>query len=517
MTSSNPRKPVKRALIGVYDKTGLDVLALGLHEAGVELVSTGGTAAAIADLGVPVTKVEDLTGFPEAFDGRVKTLHPAVHAGLLADLRKESHVAQLDEFEIAAFDLLVVNLYPFAETLASGAEFDETIEQIDVGGPSMVRGAAKNHANVAVVVEPGDYGQVLSTVEQGGFTEPQRRVLAAKAFAHLATYDSQVAGWLNSTTSQGLSPFVAMPLSKSADLRYGENPHQAAALYHDPQVRDGLAQAEQLHGKPMSYNNYVDADGAWRAANDFQHPCVAIIKHNNPCGIATAPTVAEAHRKAHACDPVSAFGGVIAVNAEVTAELAGQVAEVFTEVIVAPSYESEALDILRAKKNLRVLLAPPRVAQPVEYRFISGGVLGQVPDRLDAEGDDPANWRLVTGSALETEELAQLAFAWWAARAVKSNAILLAKDLATVGIGMGQVNRVDSARLAVSRAGERAVGSFAASDAFFPFADGLEILTEAGVRAVAQPGGSIRDEEVIAAAREAGVTMYFTGVRHFSH
>jgi len=517
VSSTNPRKPIRRALIGVYDKSGLDVLALGLHDAGVEIVSTGGTAAAIADLGVPVTRVEDLTGFPEAFEGRVKTLHPAVHAGLLADLRKESHVAQLDEFKIAAFDLLVVNLYPFAETLASGAGFDETIEQIDVGGPSMVRGAAKNHANVAVVVEPGDYGQVIEAIEHGGFTEPHRRVLAAKAFAHLATYDSQVADWLNQSTSDGLSPFVATPLAKGDDLRYGENPHQTAALYHDRQSPDGLAQAEQLHGKPMSYNNYVDADGAWRAANDFTHPCVAIIKHANPCGIATAENIADAYRKAHACDPVSAFGGVIAVNTEVTAEMATEVVKVFTEVIVAPGYEDAALETLKSKKNLRILLAPQWAAQPVEYRFISGGALGQTPDRIDADGDDPANWRLVTGSALGSEGLANLAFAWWAVRSVKSNAILLAKDLATVGIGMGQVNRVDSARLAVSRAGDRAAGSVAASDAFFPFADGLQILTEAGITAIAQPGGSIRDEEVIAAAEAAGVTMYFTGVRHFSH
>lgn len=517
MTFVNARKTVKRALIGVYDKTGLDVLALGLHTAGVELVSTGGTAAAISDLGVPVTRVEDLTGFPEAFDGRVKTLHPAVHAGLLADLRKESHVAQLDEFGITSFDLLVVNLYPFAETLAAGAEFEETIEQIDVGGPSMVRGAAKNHANVAVVVEPSDYGQVLNAVEQGGFTEPQRRVLAAKAFAHLATYDSQVADWLNRSTSEGLPPFAATPLRKVVDLRYGENPHQAAALYDDPQSPDGLAQAEQLNGKPMSYNNYVDADAAWRAANDFTHPCVAVIKHNNPCGIATAKTAAEAHRKAHACDPVSAFGGVIAVNTEVGAEMARQVADVFTEVIVAPAYEDEALEILRAKKNLRILRAPEWAPQAVEYRFVSGGALGQEPDRVTAEGDDPARWRLVSGPALSTGELADLGFAWWAVRSVKSNAILLAKDLATVGIGMGQVNRLDSARLAVSRAGDRAAGSFAASDAFFPFADGLQVLLDAGVRAVVQPGGSIRDEEVVAAAEAAGVTMYFTGVRHFSH
>ncbi|HZE38569.1 MAG TPA: bifunctional phosphoribosylaminoimidazolecarboxamide formyltransferase/IMP cyclohydrolase [Stackebrandtia sp.] len=518
MTSaSDARKPIRRALIGVYDKNGLDRLALGLHEAGVELVSTGGTAAAIADLGVPVTRVEDLTGFPEALDGRVKTLHPKVHAGLLADLRKESHAAQLAEFGIAPFDLLVVNLYPFAETLASGAGFDETIEQIDVGGPSMVRGAAKNHANVAVVVEPGDYAEVLGAVDKGGFTEPERRVLAAKAFAHLATYDSQVATWLNLSTSDGFPPFVGTPLHKVADLRYGENPHQGAALYADPRSSDGLAQAEQLHGKPMSYNNYVDTDGAWRACNDFGHPCVAIIKHTNPCGIATASNVAEAYRKAHVCDPVSAYGGVIAANTEVNVEMARQVAEVFTEVIVAPSFHPEALKVLQGKKNIRILRAPQWVAEPVEYRAISGGALGQIPDRVNGPGDDPDNWKLVTGAALDPEALADAAFAWWAVRAVKSNAILLASNLATVGVGMGQVNRVDSARLAVNRAGERARGAMAASDAFFPFADGLKILATAGVRAVVQPGGSIRDDEVIAAAAEANLTMYFTGTRHFFH
>ncbi|GAA4917176.1 phosphoribosylaminoimidazolecarboxamide formyltransferase/IMP cyclohydrolase [Stackebrandtia albiflava] len=517
MSSSDVRKPVRRALIGVYDKSGLEALARGLHESGVELVSTGGTAAAIAGAGLPVTRVEELTGFPEAFDGRVKTLHPTVHAGLLADVRRDTHVAQLAEFGIAPFDLLVVNLYPFAETLASGAGFDEVVEQIDVGGPSMVRGAAKNHANVAVVVDPGDYDEVLAAVAAGGFTGARRRTLAAKAFAHLATYDSQVAGWLNASTSEGLPPFTGAPLVKRADLRYGENPHQTAALYDDPQVPAGLAQAEQLNGKPMSYNNYVDADGAWRAANDFTGPCVAIIKHANPCGIAVAGTVAEAHRKAHACDPVSAYGGVIAVNSEVTAELAAQVAEVFTEVIVAPGYTAEALEALRAKKNLRILKAPAWTPAPVEFRFVSGGALAQTPDRIDADGDDPAGWRLVTGKALDETGLADLAFAWRAVRAVKSNAILLADSQATVGVGMGQVNRVDSARLAVSRAGDRASGAVAASDAFFPFADGLQILIDAGVRAVVQPGGSIRDEEVMAAAEAAGVTMYLTGTRHFSH
>lgn len=516
-TTSPSRKPITRALIGVYDKTGLEPLALGLHEAGVELVSTGGTAAVIADLGVPVTKVEDLTGFPETLDGRVKTLHPAVHAGLLADMRKEAHAAELDEFGIAPFDLLVVNLYPFAQTLAAGAEFDEVIEHIDVGGPSMVRGAAKNHANVAVVVDPDDYREVLAAVADGGFAQPQRRVLAAKAFAQLASYDSQVSSWLNRVTSGGLAPFAAAPLHKVSDLRYGENPHQEAALYKNLQSTHGLAQAQLLHGKPMSYNNYVDADNAWRACNDFGHPCVAIIKHANPCGIATAASVAQAHRKAHACDPVSAYGGVVAVNAAVTVELARQLSEIFTEVIIAPEFNEEALRLLKAKKNLRILKAPVWSPDIVEFRNISGGALGQRPDRMDAVGDDPASWKLVAGPRLDPEAMADLAFAWWAVRSVKSNAILLASGLATVGVGMGQVNRVDAARLAVNRAGDRARHSVAASDAFFPFPDGLKVLSGAGVRAIVQPGGSIRDDEVIAAAQATGITMYHTGARHFSH
>ena len=516
-TTTGARKPVRRALIGVFDKTLLEALAMGLHDAGVEMVSTGGTARQIAELGLPVTKVEDLTGFPETLDGRVKTLHPTVHAGLLADIRRESHVAQLAEFGIEPFDLLVVNLYPFAETLAAGAGFEETIEQIDVGGPSMVRGAAKNHANVAVVVDPGDYAEVLSVIERGGFTEPERRVLAAKAFAQLATYDAQVATWLNQSPDGSLPTYVGQPLYKVSDLRYGENPHQAAALYVDPQATGGLAQAEQLHGKPMSYNNYVDADGAWRAANDFEHPCVAIIKHANPCGIATAKDIADAHRKAHECDPVSAYGGVIAANREVTIEMARQVADVFTEVIVAPSFADDALDLLQQKKSIRILEVGEWTPELTEARRISGGSLIQAPDRINAEGDDPANWKLVTGTAPSGSDLADLAFAWWAVRSVKSNAILLASGLATVGVGMGQVNRVDSARLAVARAGDRARGSVAASDAFFPFADGLQILIDAGVKAVVQPGGSIRDEEVVEAASKAGVTMYFTGTRHFSH
>ncbi|MGA5358879.1 bifunctional phosphoribosylaminoimidazolecarboxamide formyltransferase/IMP cyclohydrolase [Streptomyces purpurascens] len=521
MTAESNKRPLRRALVSVYDKTGLEDLARGLHEAGVELVSTGSTAAKIAAAGVPVTKVEELTGFPECLDGRVKTLHPRVHAGILADLRLEDHRRQLAELGVEPFDLVVVNLYPFRETVASGASPDECVEQIDIGGPSMVRAAAKNHPSVAVVTSPARYADVLSAVQNGGFDLDTRKRLAAEAFQHTAAYDVAVASWFASSYApvdeSRFPDFLGATWEREHTLRYGENPHQPAALYVSPDG-GGLAQAEQLHGKEMSYNNYTDTDAARRAAYDHAEPCVAIIKHANPCGIAVGADVAEAHRKAHACDPLSAFGGVIAVNRPVSKEMAEQVAEIFTEVIVAPDYEDGALEALTKKKNIRVLRCPDGPSAPVEVKPIDGGALLQVTDRLQADGDDPANWTLATGEALSADELAELAFAWKACRAVKSNAILLAKDGASVGVGMGQVNRVDSAKLAVERAGaERAEGAYAASDAFFPFPDGLEILTEAGVKAVVQPGGSVRDELVVEAAQKAGVTMYFTGTRHFFH
>ncbi|MFJ8592937.1 bifunctional phosphoribosylaminoimidazolecarboxamide formyltransferase/IMP cyclohydrolase [Streptomyces sp. NPDC093598] len=520
MTAESNKRPLRRALVSVYDKTGLEDLARGLHEAGVELVSTGSTAAKIAAAGVPVTKVEELTGFPECLDGRVKTLHPRVHAGILADLRLEAHQRQLADLGVEPFDLVVVNLYPFRETVASGASPDECVEQIDIGGPSMVRAAAKNHPSVAVVTSPARYADVLSAVQNGGFDLATRKRLAAEAFQHTAAYDVAVASWFASSYAPAdesqFPDFLGATWEREHTLRYGENPHQPAALYVSG--TGGLAQAEQLHGKEMSYNNYTDTDAARRAAYDHAEPCVAIIKHANPCGIAVGADVAEAHRKAHACDPLSAFGGVIAVNRPVSKEMAEQVAEIFTEVIVAPDYEDGALEALTKKKNIRVLRCADGPSAPVEVKPIDGGALLQVTDRLQADGDDPANWTLATGEALSEAELAELAFAWKACRAVKSNAILLAKDGASVGVGMGQVNRVDSAKLAVERAGaERAAGAYAASDAFFPFPDGLEILTEAGVKAVVQPGGSVRDELVVEAARKAGVTMYFTGTRHFFH
>ncbi|MGV0352024.1 bifunctional phosphoribosylaminoimidazolecarboxamide formyltransferase/IMP cyclohydrolase [uncultured Corynebacterium sp.] len=512
---SDERKPIKRALISVYDKTGLEDLARALADAGVEIVSTGSTASRIADLGIDVTPVEKLTGFPECLEGRVKTLHPRVHAGILADTRKEDHLAQIKDLDIEPFQLVVVNLYPFAETVASGADYDACVEKIDIGGPSMVRAAAKNHASVAVVVNPNRYDSVIDALSNGGFDQQERFQLAAEAFSHTAQYDADVAGWFRTQGADADSGTTA--------LRYGENPHQAARVVRNRDGK-GLANAEQLGGKEMSYNNYQDANAAWRAAWDHERPCVAIIKHANPCGIgADDENIAAAHKAAHACDPMSAYGGVIAANREVTLEMAEQIKPVFTEVVIAPSYANDALELLQTKKNLRILRAE-RDEATEEERPISGGVLVQDVDAYQAEGDHAENWTLAAGEELDSEALSQLEFAWRSVRAVKSNAILLARDNATVGVGMGQVNRVDSAKLAVERANtlgedgeERARGSFAASDAFFPFADGLQVLIDAGVTAVVQPGGSIRDEEVIAVAQEAGVTMYFTGTRHFAH
>ena len=550
------RRPVRRALISVHDKNGVDELARGLAATGVELVSTGATAGRIAAAGVSVTTVEDLTGFPECLDGRVKTLHPAVHAGLLADPARPEHDEQLGRLGIGRFDLLVVNLYPFAETVAAGASPEAAVEQLDIGGPAMVRAAAKNHAAVAVVVDPGRYGEVLAALSRGGFTQAERTALAAEAFAHTASYDVAVASWFAdrvaaaaptdaagavAPTPDGAAAAVALPDVPATDapateprfvgttgalvtaLRYGENPHQRAALYRSAGQRGGLAGARQLAGKAMSYNNYVDTDAAWRAAHDHAAPAVAVVKHANPCGVAVAgrdveDEIADAHAKAHACDPVSAFGGVVAANRTVTAAMAAQLADVFTEVVAAPGFEPEAVELLVRRRSLRILVVPELWGPERELRAISGGFLVQEPDRVDAGGDEPATWRLAAGPKAEAAAVADLAFAWRAVRAVRSNAILLAREGASVGIGMGQVNRVDSCRLAVTRAGEdRARGAVAASDAFFPFPDRLQVLLDAGVRAVVQPGGSKRDGEVIAAAEAAGVPLYLTGVRHFAH
>jgi phosphoribosylaminoimidazolecarboxamide formyltransferase / IMP cyclohydrolase len=536
------RIPITRALISVWDKTGLEDLARGLRDAGAEIVSTGNTAAAIEAAGVPVTRVEELTGFPECLDGRVKTLHPRVHAGLLADMTNPEHVTQLASLDVAPFQLLVSTLYPFEQTVASGATPEQCVEKIDIGGPAMVRAAAKNHASVAVVTGIAQYPDVLKALAEGGFTLAERRRLAAAAYAHTAAYDAAVASWFAASYAPDITaeatgwPDVTAAVWTRADvLRYGENPHQQAALYKPLSgtvpADSGIANAEVLHGKAMSYNNYVDADAARRAAYDFGEPCVAIIKHSNPCGIAIGTDLADAHAKAYACDPVSAFGGVIAANGTVTAKMAAQVIESFAEVVIAPDFEDQAVRILAGKwKNIRLLrCAPPPAASSerrgdgtvrsgqFEWRQVSGGLLLQSTDLIDAPGDESARWELKAGAAADAATLADLEFAWRACRAVKSNAILLASGGASVGVGMGQVNRVDSARLAVARAGKRAAGSVAASDAFFPFPDGFEILAEAGVRAVTEPGGSVRDESVIAAADAAGVTLYFTGVRHFYH
>ncbi|HOA89444.1 MAG TPA: bifunctional phosphoribosylaminoimidazolecarboxamide formyltransferase/IMP cyclohydrolase [Propioniciclava tarda] len=516
------RVPIRRALISVYDKAGLVDLGQALAASGVEIVSTGGSFRALVDAGVPVTEVSELTGFAECLDGRVKTLHPRVHAGILADRRLQTHRDQLSALGIEPFDLVVSNLYPFAATVASGATPDECVEQIDIGGPSMVRAAAKNHPSVAIVTSPDQYRGVIEALADGGFTLADRKRLAAKAFQHTAAYDVAVASWMgyfltDDTDGTGFPTWLAGTYQRQAVLRYGENSHQPAALYANGFGAPGLAGAVQLGGKEMSFNNYVDTDAARRAASDFDEPAVAIIKHSNPCGIATGRDIADAHARAHACDPVSAYGGVIAANRTVTLAMAEQVKPIFTEVIVAPGYEPAALEVLQAKKNLRILVADAPARGGVETRPIDGGLLMQVRDVFQAEGDDPASWELKAGAAVDAETLADLAFAWRACRAVKSNAILLATDGASVGVGMGQVNRVDSCKLAVERAGERARGAVAASDAFFPFADGARILIDAGVKAIVEPGGSIRDDEVIAACAEAGVPLYFTGVRHFFH
>ena len=573
---SPDRVPVRRALVSVYDKTGLVPLAQALADAGVEIVSTGSTAATSAAAGLAVTPVEEVTGFPECLEGRVKTLHPAVHAGILADRRKPDHLDQLGTLDVTPIDLVVVNLYPFSDTVASGAPFDACVEQIDIGGPTMVRAAAKNHPAVAVVTSPDHYSDVTAAVREGGFTLAARRRLAAEAFAHTAAYDAAVSTWLaaqveadgaantadaadrtDSGEPAALPAYVGVGYERLAGLRYGENPHQRAAVYRTAGASGGVAGARQLHGKAMSYNNYTDTDAAVRAAYDHgQAVTVAVVKHANPCGIAVSAVgdVAEAHRKAHACDPVSAYGGVIATNATVTAEMARQIKPIFTEVVAAPAFDDEAVEILSTKKNLRLLLVEAPQREGYEIKQVSGGAVIQERDVLDAAGDDPSTWTLAAGPAADDVLLADLVFAWRSVRAVRSNAVLLAHDGATVGVGMGQVNRVDSCKLAVERANtlgarstgdaaldgsqqekgavggadaadvlagaaapQRARGAVAASDAFFPFADGLQVLIDAGVRAVVQPGGSIRDQEVIDAAQAAGVTMYLTGTRHFSH
>ena len=510
------RKPIRRALVSVYDKTRLIEVGRALNAAGVEILSTGSTAKNLADAGIPVIEVSQYTAFPEIMGGRVKTLHPRIHSGILADQNNPEHLAAIADLDIAPFDLVIINLYPFAETIASGAGFAECIEQIDIGGPSMLRGAAKNHGSVAVISHPAQYDQLITAISAGGFTEAERRQLALEVFRTTAEYDLAIANWLGESDSNELPDWFGQIWSRKSSLRYGENPHQDAAIYSG--ATSGIVNAQQLHGKEMSFNNYTDADAAWRAVLDHRDPAVAIMKHANPCGVAVCELgVAVAYQHAHECDPVSAFGGVVAANRKVDLAMAEPLSKIFTEVLIAPDFDDDALELLMKKPSIRILKCDVTTINPLELRPVSGGMLLQATDVIDAQGDSPAQWNQVSGDPVDLQTMKDLEFAWRSVRSVKSNAILLAKMTASVGIGMGQVNRVDSARLAVSRAGDRVKGSVAASDAFFPFADGLQILIDAGVTAVVQPGGSVRDEEVIAAAKAAGIAMFFTNTRHFSH
>ncbi len=508
------RKVIRRALVSVYDKDCLLEIGSALSTAGVEILSTGSTAKTLQAAGIAVTEVSEYTGFPEIMGGRVKTLHPRVHSGILADQNNPEHLAAIKALDIEAFDLVIINLYPFAATIASGADFAECIEQIDIGGPSLLRGGAKNHGSVAVICQTSQYDQLLHAIEAGGFTDSERRQLALEVFRTTAEYDLTIANWL----SQGeeLPEWFGRVWHRENTLRYGENPHQSATIYSGGPV--GIVNSTQLHGKEMSFNNYTDAESAWRAVQDHREPAVAIMKHANPCGIAISEQgIADAYRRAHECDPVSAFGGVVAANRKVDLAMAAPLSDIFTEVLIAPDYDQDALELLMKKPSIRILKCETATISPIEMRPVSGGILLQQTDLVDATGDLSKNWKQVSGNPVDANTLKDLEFAWRSVRSVKSNAILLAKNLAAVGIGMGQVNRVDSAKLAVDRAGIRVKGSVASSDAFFPFADGLQILIDAGVVAIVQPGGSVRDEEVIAAANAAGIAMFFTGVRHFSH
>ena len=528
--SEPERLPIRRALVSVFDKEGLDRLAGALAGAGVEVVSTGSTATALEGHGLRVTRVEELTGFPELLDGRVKTLHPRVHAGLLADLGRPGHRSELDAAGIAPFDLVVVNLYPFEETVADpDADPALALERIDVGGPAMVRAAAKNHAWVAVVCDPADYPLVEAALTAGGTTLPERRTLAAKAFARTAAYDTAVTTWMStqgpgeegSASGRPQPPFperLAVGGRLRQALRYGENPHQGAAFYatDGPEGPWGLGAATQVAGTELSYNNLLDADAALAlAAEHGDRPFATIVKHTNPCGAAFGSTLEEAYAGALDGDPVSAFGGVVGLSRPLDAATAKRVAGIFTEVVVAPGFDEEALAVLAGKPSLRLVQVDlARPARWLAVRSVAGGLLAQ---ESDPGGDDPAGWALQAGDPPGPELLADLALAWSVAGHVKSNAIVLAKDGRVVGVGAGQQSRVDSVRIAVAKAGERARGAAAGSDAFFPFPDGVEALAAAGVLAVAQPGGSVRDPEVTAAAAAAGLTMLHTGRRHFRH
>ena len=525
-------RPIVRALISVSDKTGLIELARGLAGHGVELISTGGTRKALADAGLKVLDVSDVTGFPEMMDGRVKTLHPKVHGGLLAIRDSKDHAAAMQQHGIRPIDLLVVNLYPFEATAAKGADYDDCVENIDIGGPAMIRAAAKNHADVAVIVEPEDYASLLVELaaHNGATTLALRKRLAAKAYARTAAYDAAVSNWFAQTLAEPAPAYRAFGGKLAEALRYGENPHQSAAFYRAPEPRHGVATARQVQGKQLSYNNLNDTDAAYECVAEFdpaRSAAVAIIKHANPCGVAVGASLAEAYRKALRCDPTSAFGGIVALNRTLDAEAARAITEIFTEVIIAPDATEDAIKIVGAKKNLRLLLAgglPDPHATGLTVKSVAGGLLVQSRDNAVV---DEMQLKTVTKRAPSATELADLRFAFSVAKHVKSNTIVYAKDCATVGIGAGQMSRVDAARIAARKAADIAAaekldapptkGSVVASDAFFPFADGLLVAIEAGATAVIQPGGSMRDDEVIKAADDHGVAMVFTGTRHFRH
>ncbi len=507
-----------KALLSVYDKAGLVEFAAQLTKIGFDLVSTGGTYQALADQSLPVQQVSDLTGSPEILDGRVKTLHPKIHGGILARRDLPDHLSQLTQHSIDTIDLVAVNLYPFAETInRPGTTLEEALENIDIGGPTMIRAAAKNFQHVVVLVDPADYPWVAERLTTQGLSREERRRLAQKAFQHVALYDTLIARYLAQGTDDALSEAITLGYRKLYDLSYGENPHQRAAFYSDARRAGGIAAARQLHGKEPSFNNILDADAAWRVVRDFAEPAVAVIKHTNPCGLAVDDNLAMAYQRAYEGDPISAYGGIVAFNREVTQEAAEAMRRIFYTVVVAPSYEAEALEVLTKKRDLMILELPSSDEVPEEaydLRRVSGGLLLQGPDGLE---EDPSSWKTVSQRSPSPEELADLAFAWKAAKHIKSNAIVLARDKALLGMGAGQPNRLVSVHLALRAAGERAPGSVLASDAFFPFADGVELAAQGGVKAVVQPGGSIRDQEVIEAADRLGVVMVFTGVRHFRH
>ena len=509
-----------KALLSVYDKTGIVEFARGLAGAGFELISTGGTHQTLAqEGGLPVRQVSEVTGSPEILDGRVKTLHPVVHGAILARRDVPGHMAELAEYGIGLIDLVVVNLYPFQATIRKpGVTLEDALENIDIGGPTMLRAAAKNFPSVAVVVDPSDYSWVAEKLAADGLSQEERRALATKAFRHVSQYDAAVTGYLDvsSEEADSLPGELTLSLNKLASLRYGENPHQQGALYIPAEGgAGGIAHAQQLHGRELSYNNLMDADAAWRTVSDFAETTVAVIKHTNPCGLASHQDQAEAYERAYQGDSVSAFGGIVGYNRTLTAQAARAMDPVFYEVVVAPEYEPEALDILMKKRNLRILAVGPSTGgMDYDLRPITGGVLVQAPDVLD---EDPATWETATDRPPTDAEMRDLAFAWKAAKHIKSNAIVFAKDLTLVGMGAGQPNRVVSVHLSGRAAGDKAAGSVLASDAFFPFPDNIELAAQAGVTAIVQPGGSIRDAEVIEEANKHKLAMVFTGVRHFRH